>query len=106
MNIVGKYTYGVTRQNHFPLRGGSVLIGKFCAFGEGLKIFTGKGSHRTEFVSTYPFGRIHQKIFPFDYKKLMLDDAGNVVIGNDVWAGDNVTIMVECYCRRWCGYSK
>lgn len=80
-----KYTYGIRRDTHVSLRGGEVAIGSFCSFGKGLKIYTGTGSHRTEFVSTYPFGRIYQKIFPFDYKNLMLDDPGNVVIGNDVW---------------------
>lgn len=90
---VGKYTYGITKKTHHPLRGGKVTIGSFCAFPGCLKIYTGKGSHRTEFISTYPFGRIHQKIFPSDYNNLMSDDPGDVVIGNDVWTGRNVTIM-------------
>ena len=90
---VGKYTYGITKKTHVSLRGGEVAIGSFCSFGGDLRIYTGKGSHRTEFVSTYPFGRIHEKIFPNDYNNLMLDDPGNVVIGNDVWTGQNVTIM-------------
>ena len=90
---VGKHTYGVNSKNHIPLRGGGVTIGSFCSFSGGLKIFTGKGGHRTEFVSTFPFGFAHPKIFPTDPKNLLLNDDANVVIGNDVWAGLNVTIM-------------
>jgi acetyltransferase-like isoleucine patch superfamily enzyme len=90
---VGKYTYGVNPQKHIRLEGGGVTIGSFCSFAGGLKMITGKGSHRTEFVSTFPFGFIHEKTFPSDPKNLLLDDPGDVVIGNDVWAGENVTIM-------------
>jgi len=89
----GKYTYGVSAKNHRVLRGGKVTIGSFCSFASGLQIFTGKGSHRTEFVSTFPFGYIHEKTFPSDPKNLLLDDPGDVVIGNDVWVGQDVTIM-------------
>ena len=90
---LGKYTYGVNSKNHIPLRGGKVTIGSFCSFAQGLKIFTGKGGHRAEFVSTFPFGFIHEKTFPCDSKNLLLDDPGDVVIGNDVWVGQNATIM-------------
>ena len=90
---VGKYTYGHTGDTHEPLRGGNVFIGNFCSLGPGLKIYTGKGGHRTEFVSTYPFGFIYEKEFPNDPRKLLLEEQGHVYLGNDIWTGANVTIM-------------
>ena len=89
----GKYTYGINKNTHVSLRGGEVAIGSFCSFGGGLRIYTGKGSNRTEFVSTFPFGFIHEKTFPNDPKNLLLDDPGDVVIGNDVWVGENTKIL-------------
>ena len=90
---VGKYTYGHDQIKHISLRGGDIFIGNFCSLGPGLKIFTGKGGHRQEFVSTYPFGFINQKEFPNDPSKLLLEEQGDVYLGNDIWIGANVTIM-------------
>ncbi|MAI12712.1 MAG: acetyltransferase [Rhodospirillaceae bacterium] len=90
---VGKYTYGHNQIKHIPLRGGEYKIGKFCSIATNCKIYTGRGGHRKEFVSAFPFGAIHKEIFPNDFSKLLVEDKGNVIIGNDVWIGQNVTIM-------------
>ena len=89
----GKYTYGHTNIKHMPLRGGTFSIGKFCSIGPGCTIYTGRGGHRKEFVSTYPFGAIYAKEFPNNFSRLLLKDKGNVIIENDVWIGRNATIM-------------
>lgn len=90
---VGKYTYGHTEINHISLRGGEYKIGNFCSIASNCKIYTGRGGHRKEFVSTYPFGAIYNNIFPNNFSKLLVEDKGNVIIENDVWIGQNVTIM-------------
>ena len=90
---VGKYTYGHNEINHISLRGGEYKIWNFCSIASNCKIYTGRGGHRKEFVSAYPFGGIHNDIFPNDFSRLLVEDKGNVIIENDVWIGQNVTIM-------------
>lgn len=66
--------------------------GKFCSIARNLTICLG-GNHHTDWVSTYPFGHRYTQIFnTFAGEKKGLTK-GNVVIGNDVWIADNVTIM-------------
>lgn len=90
---VGKYTYGHEQIKHHSLRGGSYSIGNFCSIAANCTIYTGRGGHRKEFVSAYPFGAIHNNVFPNDFSRLLLSDSGNVTIEHDVWIGQNVTIM-------------
>ena len=93
---VGKYTYGHNKKGgieHIRLLGGEYKIGKFCSIAKNCKIYTGRGNHRKEFVSAYPFGSVYTKIFPNDPSKLLTKDNGDVIIENDVWIGQNVTIM-------------
>tara|TARA_R100001163_G_scaffold31720_1_gene24804 strand:+ start:3123 stop:3647 length:525 start_codon:yes stop_codon:yes gene_type:complete len=91
---VGRYTYGQNNIKHRRLRNGSIQIGSFCSFAENITIYTGKGSHRKEFVSTFPFGFINQDVFTkINCQDLLLKDQGNVIIGDDVWIGGNVVIM-------------
>lgn len=88
---IGKYTYGHENIQHFALRGGTYEIGNFCSISHNIKIYTGRGSHRKEWVSTYPFGLINQKTFHSDEPNII--NGGDVKVGNDVWIGANVTIM-------------
>lgn len=92
-NTVGKFTYGHQSINHIPLGGGSYTIGKFCSIALNVKIYTGKGGHRKEFVTTFPFGFLNKEIFEADPSTSLLKDEGNVIIENDVWIGQNSTIM-------------
>ena len=89
----GKYTYGHERIKHHKLKTGNITIGSFCSIGKGVTIYTGKGGHRTEHISTYPFGRRHKETFPKDPTKCLSSIIGDVIIGNDVWIADNATIM-------------
>jgi virginiamycin A acetyltransferase len=90
---VGKYTYGA--ENSQVVHSGSsatTSVGKFCSLGGDLVIYLG-GDHRTDWVTTYPFGTIHQSVFnKFDGTGHPATK-GNVVIGNDVWIGNHVRIM-------------
>ena len=51
------------------------------------------GNHRTDWVTTYPFGHIHKNIFNNFNDEGHTSTKGDVIIGNDVWIGENVTIM-------------
>lgn len=88
---IGKYTYGVPiiKQKHDKAK---LLIGKFCSIADNVNIYLG-GNHRTDWVTTYPFGHIHTNIFYKFNGEGHPSTNGDVVIGNDVWIGNNVTIM-------------
>jgi len=51
------------------------------------------GNHRTDWITTFPFGHIHKDIFTTFDGVGHPATKGDIVIGNDVWIGNNVTIM-------------
>lgn len=89
--ITGKYTYGKP-QIHFNNSNAKLIIGNFCSIADNVNIYLG-GNHRTDWVSTYPFGHIHQSIFNNYDGKGHPATKGDVIIGNDVWIANDVTIM-------------
>ena len=100
---VGEYTYyddidGAERfeervTHHYPFIGDKLVIGKFCAIGRGVEFVMNGANHRMCSVTTYPcniMGGGWEKCTP------RLDDLplkGDTVVGNDVWFGQNVTVM-------------
>ena len=91
---VGKYTYG---SNHCRLFNswdncGKIKIGRFCSLGANISIYTG-GNHRTDWVTTYPFGHVNRDVFNSFNGEGHPSTKGGVTIGNDVWIASNVTIM-------------
>jgi len=70
---------------------GNLYVGNFCSIANGVTIYLG-GNHRTDWVTTYPFGHIHTDLFPH-HGQGHPSTKGDVRIGNDVWIADNVTIM-------------
>ena len=87
----GKYTYGsplVKWEN----KDASLTVGNFCSIAGGVKIYLG-GNHRSDRITTYPFGHLHKNVFSSVDGSGHPCTKGNVVIGHDVWIGDNVTIM-------------
>lgn len=87
----GKYTYG-TPNIYWANNDAKLSVGNFCSIGSNVHIYLG-GNHRTDWVTTYPFGHIHQNVFN-DFNGIGHPSTkGNVIIGNDVWIGSNVTIM-------------
>jgi acetyltransferase-like isoleucine patch superfamily enzyme len=88
---IGKYTYGNTNVN-FENDNAKLVIGNFCSIGEKCNIYL-CGNHRTDRVTTYPFGHINQNIFNNFNGEGHPSTKGDVIIGNDVWIGSNVTIM-------------
>lgn len=91
--FVGKYTYGVGNimlahhRTSPPLR-----IGRFCSIAGNVKIFTG-AYHRTDWLTTYPFGFQHPEVFGSEVPPGFPHTNGGVTIGNDVWVGNSATIM-------------
>jgi acetyltransferase-like isoleucine patch superfamily enzyme len=87
----GKYTYG-TPVVHFHNNNAKLVVGKFCSIASNLNIYLG-GNHRTDWITTYPFGHIHTDTFNNFNGKGHPSTKGDVIVGNDVWFGSNVTIM-------------
>jgi acetyltransferase-like isoleucine patch superfamily enzyme len=87
----GKYTYG-NPNIKWNNNNTKLIIGNFCSIATNVNIYLG-GNHRTDWITTYPFGHIYQNIFNSFDGKGHPSTNGDVIIGNDVWIGDNVTIM-------------
>ncbi len=89
--MFGRYTYGqpniIWANDNAKLK-----IGNFCSIGGNVNIYLG-GNHRTDWITTYPFGHIHQNIFNNFNGVGHPSTRGDVNIGNDVWIASNVTIM-------------
>ena len=86
---VGDHTYGIYNQTVFLIRENDrVQIGKYCSFAPGVKIIP-SGEHNFKQVSTFPFyaNLMNRGVGKDTFSK------GNIVIGNDVWVGINVTIL-------------
>ena len=90
---IGKYTYGFENiQVNDWSEGYHIEIGAFCSIARRCNIYVG-GNHHKEWVTTYPFGILHKNIFTNQSALALPISNGNVIIENDVWIGDNVTIM-------------
>ena len=89
----GKHTYGSEniRIRHWG-EDAKLKIGSFCSISDNVTIYLG-GGHRTDWVTTYPFGHINKTIFNKFSGVGHPKTNGDVVIGNDVWIASNVTIM-------------
>ena len=100
---VGEYTYYSDTHDcenfeahvthHYDFIGDKLIIGKFCAIASGVEFIMNGANHRMNSVTTYPFnlmGNGWEKATPtltdLPYK-------GDTIVGNDVWIGQNVTIM-------------
>ena len=79
--------------HHYEFLGDKLIIGKFCQIASGIKIIMNGANHRMSSVTTYPFnimGNGWEKVTP---KLEDLPFKGDTIIGNDVWIGQNVTIL-------------
>ncbi len=90
---VGKFTFGVGNIELAHHKGAPRLsIGRYCSIAGNVRIFTG-AYHRSDWMTTYPFGHIHEGTFGNAKKEGYPYSKGPVSIGNDVWIGNSVTIM-------------
>jgi acetyltransferase-like isoleucine patch superfamily enzyme len=84
---VGDWSYGWPEVLAFGDTG--LTIGRFCSIARGVTIIV-KADHRTDWVTTYPFPELWPEARGYlghPSKK------GDVVIGHDVWIGQNATIL-------------
>ena len=102
--IIGDYTYYYDSEgadqfekhvtHHYPFIGDKLIIGKFCAIAKGVEFVMSGANHRINCATTYPFyimgGDWGNALAPVT-KELPLK--GDTVVGNDVWIGQNVTIL-------------
>ena len=91
---VGKYTYD---KKNIKLRfpgGNKLYVGNFCSIAGNCIVYLG-GYHNSNWITTYPFGYKHKDIFDSFDGSGHPKKCGDVNIGNDVWIGDNVTIMAN-----------
>ncbi|MDE7400698.1 MAG: Vat family streptogramin A O-acetyltransferase, partial [Clostridia bacterium] len=101
--IVGDYTYYDDDEgaenfekhvtHHYEFNGDKLIIGKFCAIAKGVEFIMNGANHRMCSATTYPFnimGHGWEKATP-SLDELSLK--GDTVVGNDVWIGQNVTVL-------------
>lgn len=96
--VVGDFTYFADTDfekhvtHHYDFIGDKLIIGKFCQIGAGVEFVMNGANHQMNAVSTYPF-----YIFgSWDQSAPSKEDLpfkGNTVVGNDVWIGQNSTIL-------------
>lgn len=101
--VIGDYTYyddpdgadsfeeRVT--HHYDFIGDRLIIGKFCAIARGVEFIMNGANHRMNAATTYPFN-----IFGGGWEETVpaltdLPLKGDTVVGNDVWIGQNVTVL-------------
>jgi acetyltransferase-like isoleucine patch superfamily enzyme len=91
---VGQYTHGSQHVKVLWEEGAKLTIGKFCSIADNVTVFLG-GSHRVDWITTYPFGIKHTDVFKNkpSQSRYPLKKNRDVKIGNDVWIGSGVTIM-------------
>ena len=97
--VVGDFTYFADTDfekhvtHHYDFIGDKLIIGKFCQIGAGVEFVMNGANHQMNAVSTYPF-----YIFgSWDQSAPSKEDLpfkGDTVVGNDVWIGQNSTILL------------
>ncbi len=85
---IGEYTYGFPKVLSWG-EGATLRIGKFCSIAEKVVILLG-GEHRIDWVTTYPFSVLFPEAAEFHGHPRT---KGDVVIGNDVWIGQEALIL-------------
>ena len=96
--IVGDFTYIADSEfeshvtHHYDFIGDKLIIGKFCQVAAGVEFVMNGANHQMNAVSTFPFYTLEG----WDMKPPAASDMpfkGDTAIGNDVWIGQNATIL-------------
>lgn len=96
--IVGDFTYIADSEfeSHvthlYPWNNDKLVIGKFCQIAAGVEFVMNGANHQMNAISTFPF----YTLAGWDMKAPAPEDMplkGDTVIGNDVWIGQNATIL-------------
>ena len=95
--IVGDFTYFSDVDfekhvlHHYDFIGDKLIIGKFCQIASGVNFIMNGANHQMNAASTYPFYIMGWEQGTPSHEDLPLK--GDTVIGNDVWIGQNATIL-------------
>ncbi len=96
--IVGDFTYIADSDfeshvtHHYDFIGDKLIIGKFCQIAAGVEFVMNGANHQMNAVSTFPFYTLEGwKMNPPATSDMPFK--GDTVIGNDVWIGQNATIL-------------
>ena len=81
-------------RHHYDFVGDRLVIGRFCAIAAGATFIMNGANHAMTGFSTYPFnifGRGWEQ--GFDEATIRAGFRGDTVVGNDVWIGQDATIL-------------
>ena len=95
--IVGDFSYFADVDfekhvtHHYDFLGDKLIIGKFCQIGKGVEFIMNGANHQKNAATTFPFYIFEgwEQTAPVGE----LPFKGDTVVGNDVWIGQNVTIL-------------
>lgn len=100
---IGDYTYYDDPVNptdfekhvthHYEFLGDKLIIGKFCSIASGIEFIMNGANHVMKGVSTYPFNILGGDWQQYTPELTDLPLKGDTVVGNDVWFGQNVTVL-------------
>lgn len=88
---VGAYSYAINFSYWIPTSRTHVMIGNYCSFARQLTFNIGR-NHNFKNVTTYPNSLI-KKFFQKKIRSPYYKNPFQIIIGNDVWIGQSVTIM-------------
>ena len=95
---VGDFTYFADRdfEKHvthlYPWNGDRLVIGKFCQIAAGVEFVMNGANHQMNAATTFPF-YIFEGWEESAPPSSAMPLRGDTVIGNDVWIGQNATIL-------------
>ena len=96
--VIGDFTYYSGEDfescvtHHYEFYGDKLIIGKFCQIAAGIEFIMNGANHKMNAVSTFPFYILEN----WNQEQPPLSDMpikGDTVVGNDVWIGQNTTIL-------------
>ena len=96
--IVGDFSYIADLEfeshitHHYEWNNDKLIIGKFCQIATGVEFVMNGANHQMNAVSTFPFYTLEG----WNMKPPAIEDLplkGDTIIGNDVWIGQNATIL-------------
>jgi virginiamycin A acetyltransferase len=96
--VVGDFTYFANRDfekrvtHHYDFYGDKLIIGKFCQIADDVEFIMNGANHQMACASTFPFYILegwNEEAPPLEKMPLK----GDIVIGNDVWIGQNATLL-------------
>ena len=89
---IGRCTYGITAASIISWGSGTLSIGRYCSVANGVSFFLG-GEHRTDVITTYPFGHTSShggRLIKFDGHP---KSKGPISISHDVWIGNSAKVL-------------